>query len=410
MPNGSGAPKDTLGRYRLNQEIVSGGMGVVRFGSVDEGGRSKVVAIKQLNPSLVSEPEAEAAFLKEAGLAVRIHHENVVPTLEVGVHRGELFVVMEYLHGESLARLMKASRRPAPPPIASRIVSDVLQGLAAVHDARDDAGQRLGVVHRDVSPHNVLVGANGTSFVIDFGVAKVAGEATNTKPGMVKGKLSYMSPEQIAGREVTPATDLFAAAVVLWETLTGVRLFASGSVGSLMRRIAEGRIEPPSTHDGEIGTDLDDLVLRGLHPDPAHRFDSATSFAEHLARVVPPASRDEVAAWVQRQAGETLEERAAVVRAIEGRSSGTGRAGEARQPRPLPWRSLLAVAAVASLLGILAGVAFFAGDDDPSGAIITSTPTSEVVGTMAQAGAASAGSLPPPCASKAEAGVVQDAP
>jgi len=383
MPNPSGSAQQTLGRYLLHDEIVSGGMGVVHFGSVREAGRTRVVAIKQLNPSLVSDPEVEQAFLREAGLAVRILHQNVVSTLEVGVHCGELFVVMEYIHGESLARLMKAGRAPAPPRIASRIAIDVLDGLAAVHDARDDDGQPLGVVHRDVSPQNVLVAVDGTSFVIDFGIAKLAGEATNTRPGLVKGKLSYMSPEQLKAGEVTPATDLFAAAVVLWEMLTAMRLFASGSVGSVMRRIGEGRIEPPSVHAPGLPPELDALVLRGLRPDPADRFPSAASFAEQLAEAVPPASRAEVADWVTQRAGPVLEQRAEIVRRIEqegslARSPATGaRRRPVQRTRGVKVPALLAVAAAASALGILAGIAFFATRSSPEH--ITSTPASDVV-------------------------------
>lgn len=377
MPNLTGSDSPALGRYRLHDEIVSGGMGVVRFGSVWEGDRNRVVAIKQLNPSLVSEPELEEAFLREAGLAVRLRHDNVVPTIEVGVHDGELFVVMEYLHGESLSRLIRSGGGPTPPAVASRIGVDVLRGLSAVHDARDDQGNPLGVVHRDVSPHNVLVCADGTSYVIDFGIAKIAGEGSNTRPGLVKGKLSYMSPEQLKAGEVTSSTDLFSAAVVLWEMLAGVRLFASGSVGSLMRRIAEGRIEPPSVHAPDIPSELDALVLRGLSPDPAARFESAAVFADELERIVPPASREQVEAWVTERAGAVLEQRARIVRNIERQGRRKRSRPGSKRGRSLNMPVLLAVAALASALGILAGVALFA-DRDGSDAI-SSAPSSEVV-------------------------------
>ena len=376
MPKDNGSGPSALGRYRLHGEIVSGGMGVVRFGSICEDGQNRVVAIKQLSPSLVSDPELVDAFVREAGLAVRIHHPNVVPTIEVGVHEGEVFVVMEYLHGESLARVMRSGAGAVPPAIASRIGVDVLRGLSAVHDVRDDRGNPLGVVHRDISPHNILVCEDGTSYVIDFGIAKVAGDGGNTQPGFVKGKLSYMSPEQIKAGEVTPSTDLFSAAVVLWELLAGVRLFASGSVGSLMRRIAQGRIKAPSVHV-QISPELDALVLRGLSSEPAGRFESASVFADELEKLVPPAPREQVAAWVKERVGSVLQERAQVVRGIEQQGLPT-RSQPPRKRRPLNMRVMLAVAAVASALGILAGVALFAGSRRADESI-SSAPSSEVV-------------------------------
>lgn len=351
MPTAPGS--QTLGRYRLHDEIVSGGMGVVHFGSVKAGAGHRVVAIKRLHPSLVSERELKDAFVREAGLAVRIRHPNVVPTLEVGVHGDEVFVVMEYLHGESLARLMKAGRGPAPPGIATRVVADVLSGLSAVHDARDDSGDLLGVVHRDVSPQNVLVGVDGTAFIIDFGIAKVAGDATNTRPGLVKGKLSYMSPEQLKAGEVTPATDLFATSVVLWEMLTGMRLFATGSVGSLMRRIAEGRIEPPSVHAPGVSPELDAIVLRGLRPVPSERYRSAGEFAERLVAAYSPASRDEVARWVRERAGAVLDERARMVEGITGYRPRDGKSTRAPTPRAGRGRALVVAAAIAGLLVVV---------------------------------------------------------
>src|SRR5262249_20405529 len=162
-------------------------------------------------------------FLDEARLAARIHHPNVVQTLDVAVTQGELFVVLEYVNGDSLAHLLRtanANGRAVPPEIASAVVFGVLQGLHAAHEAVVEQGNPLELVHRDVSPHNVLVGVDGVARVLDFGVAKARGRSQTTREGQLKGKLAYMAPEQIGGR-VTRRTDVFAASIVLWEALAG---------------------------------------------------------------------------------------------------------------------------------------------------------------------------------------------
>ena len=221
----------TVGRYALHHEIASGGMAVVHIGRLmGPVGFARTVAIKRLHPHLAHNPEFVAMFLDEARLAARIRHPNVVSTLDVVATEGELFVVMEYVPGDALARLLfTASSRgeSVPLAIASSIMVDVLHGLHAAHEASDERGQPLGLVHRDVSPHNVLVGTDGAAHLIDFGIAKAAGRAQVTREGQLKGKLAYMAPEQLkgssGGAKVDRRADVFAVGTILWEIVTGHR-------------------------------------------------------------------------------------------------------------------------------------------------------------------------------------------
>ncbi len=303
-------------------------------------GFSRTVAIKRLHPQFAKDPEFVAMFLDEARLAARIRHPNVVPTLDVVATQGELFLVMEYVQGESLSRLARAMRDAGtriPPRVVSSIMAGVLHGLHAAHEARDERGEPLAIVHRDVSPHNVLVGSDGIARVLDFGVAKAAGRTQTTRDGHLKGKLSYMAPEQING-QVTRQTDLYAAAIVLWEALTGDRLFAADNQAAVMAKVMNGSVEAPSTRmidagktpDAETkrGLDaLDAVVLRGLERDPTKRFASAREMAIALERCVGLASPSEVGEWVEHAANDVLTRRAIKITEIESSSSVDGGIG-----------------------------------------------------------------------------------
>ncbi|HSQ67748.1 MAG TPA: serine/threonine-protein kinase, partial [Polyangiaceae bacterium] len=214
-----------IGRYVLCDAIASGGMATVHLGRLlGPVGFSRTVAIKRLHPHFARDPEFVAMFLDEARLAARIRHPNVVSTLDVVVLQGELFVVMDYVHGEALSKLIRANGA-VPPPIAASIIAGVLYGLHAAHEAKTDDGAPLHIVHRDISPQNVLVGVDGSARVVDFGVAKAVGRLQTTREGALKGKIAYMSPEQISTDSVDRRTDIYAASVVLWEMLTGKRLY-----------------------------------------------------------------------------------------------------------------------------------------------------------------------------------------
>jgi serine/threonine protein kinase len=229
------------GRYALCGEIASGGMATVHLArQVGAAGFARIVAIKRLHARYARDPEFVAMFLDEARIVARIRHPNVVQTIDVVAEDGELFLVMEYIHGESLLRLTQMSNRAGrglPVPVAAAIMVGALHGLQEAHDARGETGEPLGIVHRDVSPHNILVGTDGAARVLDFGVAKASQRIQTTLEGQLKGKLSYMAPEQITSRPMDRRTDVYAASVVMWEALTGTKLFQGDSEGAVLNQI-----------------------------------------------------------------------------------------------------------------------------------------------------------------------------
>jgi len=314
-------PVRVLGRYALYDQIASGGMATVHIGRLlGPVGFSRMVAIKRLHPQYAREPDFVSMFLDEARLAARIRHPNVVGTLDVVALEGELFLVMEYVQGESLAALMRAMRERGagvPVPIAVAVIVNVLEGLHAAHEALSDQGEPLDIVHRDVSPQNILVGSDGIARVVDFGVAKAAGRVQSTREGQLKGKLGYMAPEQIGGK-ATRATDVHAASVVLWEMLTGRRLFHADSELQTFANILAGTgIVPPSKYAPQVSPALNRVVLRGLQPNPGERFGSAREMARALQTAAPVASPSDVGDWVESIAGAHIGSRARKIAAIE---------------------------------------------------------------------------------------------
>jgi eukaryotic-like serine/threonine-protein kinase len=312
-----------IGRYALYDVIASGGMATVHYGRLlGPVGFSRTVAVKRLHPPFARDPEFVAMFIDEARLAARIRHPNVVQTLDVVALDGELFVVMDYVQGESLSRLMRASRTAGPIPvrIASAILCGALHGLHAAHEATDEKGEPLGLVHRDMSPQNILVDVDGSARVLDFGVAKAAGRVQVTGEGKIKGKLRYMAPEQIAGT-VTRQSDVFATAAVLWEVLTGARLFTGDDPRQVIAHILNGDILPPSEHVAHLPPGLDAVVMRGLKRDPRERYATARDMAMDLENTVGLASPTQVGAWVESLAQNALAQRAATIAEIESSSS-----------------------------------------------------------------------------------------
>ncbi len=311
-----------LGRYELHASIATGGMASIHLGRVrGAAGFERTVAIKRLHPQFASDPHFVAMFMDEARLVARIRHPNVVPILDVVAEQNELFLVMEYVHGESLAGLVLPrgglEGDPVPPGIAAAIFVDVLHGLHAAHEATTSAGERLGIVHRDVTPHNVLVGVDGASRIADFGIAMATERAQKTAAGQVKGKLSYIAPEQLQGTAVERTTDVYAAAVSLWEALAGSVLFSGEHEGRIVERVLVGATRAPSALARGIPHALDEVVMRGLEMRPAKRFQTARDMALALEKSIalPPAS--EVGQWVATRAQEKLAKRAAAIEALD---------------------------------------------------------------------------------------------
>ena len=361
-----------LDRYVLHEELASGGMAAVHLGHVrGEGGFRRAVAIKRMHAHLTTSADARAMFLDEARISARIRHRNVVATLDVVEHERELFLVMEYVQGVALSVLAKRaleSGEPFPAPVAVALVLDVLDGLHAAHETADETGKPLGIVHRDVSPQNVMVGADGMARVLDFGIAKAAVRLQTTREGQIKGKLRYMGPEQFLEEEADVRTDVYAVAVNAWELLTGPRLFDGLSEGAIVAKVLEGVVAPPSRAKPGLPPALDAVVMRGLSRDRGARFPSCRAMAEALREAVTPASPAEVARFAFALAGDMLRERAARVAAMEAGlanetpPAATESSGEdtatAPAPPPLParrrrwWWAALPIGAAAALVPI----------------------------------------------------------
>jgi len=336
-------------RYEVLAEIGSGGMATVQFGRLHgPHGFVRSVAIKRLHPQFAKDPEFVKMFIDEARLSARLVHANIVATLDVIDGPGELALVMDYVHGESLWDLLKLSNqygKQIPLRVATALAAGVLQGLHAAHDARDELGRPLNIVHRDVSPHNILVGSDGMARLIDFGVAKAVGRLRTTPSGEIKGKLIYMAPEQLSGADIDRRADVYGAAAVLWETLTGLALFDGPSESSIVHAVLLGSIDRPSEHRDDVPEALDAVVMRGLSRNPDERYATAREMALELERNVGIASQSELADWLQDLAASRLAERSRLIASLQdaakvgaGNNAGkvTAAAGPSTKPMATP--------------------------------------------------------------------------
>jgi serine/threonine-protein kinase len=319
------SPERVIGRYAIYDELASGGMAVVHLGRLlGQAGFSRTVAIKRLHPQFAKDRNFVAMFLDEARLSVRVQHPNVVAPLDVLIADGEVLVVMEYVAGDTLARLQRSSgnqQHPPSPGVIVSILSNALHGLHAAHEALGEDGTPLRIVHRDISPQNIMVGTNGIARVLDFGVAKAAIRSQCTTNGEVKGKLAYMAPEQIEGTALDCRTDIFAAGVVAWESLTRRRLFTSDQASETISRILSGRVPSIRKYAPETPPKLDEAVQKALRKHPKERYATAREFATALESACAPASPSQVADWVAAVGGDELQARAERVAAIETKSS-----------------------------------------------------------------------------------------
>ncbi|PRQ09393.1 serine/threonine-protein kinase [Enhygromyxa salina] len=280
-----------VGRYELIHRLAHGGMATVYLGRAKgKAGFEKIVAVKVIHPHLAAEAEFVGMFLDEARIAARIHHPHVVEILDLGQSDSVYYMVMEFIEGENLAALVRALKGELLPiPVALQIVADTLAGLGAAHEVEDVDGRPYELVHRDVSPHNILINLDGWAKVGDFGIMKAAGKASNTRTGELRGKLAYMSPEQARGNgHVDHRTDLFAVGVIIWELLTGERLFACPSEAATLEKVIACVIPPLGDArpelDGHPGLRdaLEALLARALATDPDQRHANAS---EMLAEV-----------------------------------------------------------------------------------------------------------------------------
>ncbi|WP_394824440.1 serine/threonine-protein kinase [Pendulispora albinea] len=310
-----------IGRYELHEAIASGGMAVVHLGRfVGPVGFSRTLALKRLHPHLATDSEFAAMFLDEARLAARVQHPNVVATRDVVVSDGELFLVMDYVLGASLSELLRAAAvqgERVPPAVACAVVVGALYGLHAAHEACDERGERLMIVHRDVSPQNILVGADGVARIVDFGIAKAASRLQSTRDGTVKGKLAFMSPEQILRQRVDQRADVYAAGVVLWQVLAGRQLFAADDTSGVIAAVLEGEVPSLARVRSDVPPSIDEALRRTLNRDVEARFETALDFAAALEAVIVPAPQRDVSAWVARLLGPRIDEQRTRVTNLE---------------------------------------------------------------------------------------------
>jgi eukaryotic-like serine/threonine-protein kinase len=324
-------------RYELLLKIAAGGMATVYAGRLRAaGGVTRLFAIKRAHAHLTGDPVFRRMFVSEARLASKIHHPNVVAVQDVEELDEELLLVMDYVEGVALADLALADLpAEARSRVGTRIVLDACTGLDAAHELRGDDGRRLEIVHRDVSPHNVLVGVDGIARLTDFGIAKsgalggasVAGGVTAT--GALKGKLGYMAPEYVESGKADQRADVFALGVVLWEAVTGERLFRAATEVELMKVVLACEVSPPSSvifaedvaGDRRRYAGLDQVVLRALSPRPSDRFPTALAFLESLEQTARQvdlvATHREVGAVVESLAAEVLAARRGIVRSLQ---------------------------------------------------------------------------------------------
>ena len=272
----------TFGRYELLKRLAGGGMGEVylaRQRGLD--GFSKLIVIKTLLPHLCEDEEFITMFKDEARLTAQLVHPNVCQVFEFDQVESTYYIAMEYLRGEDLRRLWKAcelKQKPLRVPLICRVIADAAAGLDFAHSLRNQQNEPYHIVHRDISPQNILVTFEGGVKVIDFGVAKAAGRAQHTRTGALKGKYSYMSPEQVAGKSIDGRTDIFALGIVLHELLTGRRLFKADSDVQTLERVRECKVIPPSQLNPQLPPSLDGIVMHALAKDPDERFQTAQEF------------------------------------------------------------------------------------------------------------------------------------
>lgn len=280
------AEREMLDRYELIAPLARGGMGSVHLARLPgAGGFQRLYAIKVMHPHLAEETEFVDMLLDEARIAARIHHPNAVPIVDVCHSPRGFYLVMDYIDGVNLSRLLSAT---ASLPwrertrVALRVIVDALAGLHAAHDLTDDEGTPLGIVHRDVSPQNIMVGADGVGRITDFGIALAASRIVASRPGLIKGKPSYMSPEQVSAVPADRRADVFAMGIVLWEALTQKRLFhAEMEVGALMQVMA-AEIKAPSAVAPEVPPALDAVCMKALQRPVGDRWQSAREMGAAL--------------------------------------------------------------------------------------------------------------------------------
>ncbi len=278
---------DQQQRYRVVEKLESGGMAEV-FLAESEGpqGFRKQVAIKRVLPHLSEKKKFISMFLDEARLSAQLSHSNCVQVFDIGVGDNAYFIVMEYVDGANLkavAETLKKTGQPFPVPAAVFLAIEICKGLAYAHELKDpNTGIAMNIVHRDMSPPNVLLTKYGEVKIVDFGLAKANSQLEKSEPGIIKGKFSYLSPEAAMGQEVDGRTDIFAVGIILWELLAGQRLFLGETDFQTVKKVQQAQIPPISSINRNVSPELERIINRALARDPTQRYPNARDLAREL--------------------------------------------------------------------------------------------------------------------------------
>ena len=380
-----------LERYTIIERMAVGGMGEVFLARQrGVGGFARTVVIKKLLPDVEGSDDAAHRLLDEARIVAALSHENVVSIIEVGTEGDLPVMVLEYVHGENAGTLRnRAGKRDLPIPIAvcARIVCDAARGLHHAHEAIDVEGRRLNVVHRDVAPKNLFVRTDGMTKVGDFGIAAAEQRLARTATGAVTGTLSYMSPEQISSRQVGPASDQWSLGVVLWELLTGYRLFKAQGPAEVVDGILNAKLRSPRRLREDVPRALSDITKTLLQRDVGRRFASMGAGANAIEAAVPEcvgvAGRAAVAAFVEGMSGQDLRER---IKRIEEGAEVTSFDTRSGSQRPKPSQPQTAASRAApGTRGLTAETGQATGRDDGSGQTVTIADVSGVAAPIPSA-------------------------
>ena len=383
-PTGPGmlAAGTRLGRYQVLRRLALGGMAELYLArQLGDAGYEKVVALKRVLPHLAEEKSFVDMFLNEARLAATLSHSGIAAVHDFGTENGEHFMVLEYVHGRSGLQLLKAARGPLPIAVALTIVHEVAGALHYAHERCGSDGAPLGLVHRDVSPSNILVSFDGDVKLVDFGIAKATAHSQATQTAAIKGKIAYMAPEQLRGEALDRRCDLFALAVVFYELVLGRRCFRAPGEFALINRVAEARYTRPSRIDPDVGPELEALLTEGLHAQPEGRPATARDVQLHIEAFAEAhghrLSKVGVARYMEQAFGfEDYPQTSAIpLPAVEAVEAVELPLASGRRRSVLPWVGVAAVLLVGVGMGVMLGGGEQSGEPRVAPAAVV--PTSE---------------------------------
>src|SRR6476659_6374911 len=305
-----------FGKYWLLDRVNVGGMAEVwKAKAFGVEGFERLLAVKRILPNIAEDEEFITMFIDEAKIAVQLQHANIAQIFDLGKVDDSFFIALEYVNGRDLRSIFDRMRNKGEAlaiAMACYVTMQVCEGLDYAHNKRDAQGRELNLVHRDISPQNILLGYEGEIKLVDFGIAKAAGKASKTQAGILKGKFGYMSPEQVRGLPIDKRSDIFAVGIVLYELLTGERLFIGESDFSTLEKVRNVEIQPPSSYNKKIPQELERVVLKALARDPEDRYANAIDLHDDLQSFLYSVgeffSRKDLAAWMKKTFAMEIEE------------------------------------------------------------------------------------------------------